>query len=497
LDNYVFYILSDSQNNIWMLCELGLNKYDGNQWEYYTTEDGLVDDFYWNMSIDHNDNIYISTDWNALIKFDGNEFTTISDTNGLAGNSVLSCLEDKDYNLWIGMWAVGVDKYDGSTFTNFSGNSLDWVEKLLYKDSKLYIGTTRGGLTIFDGENWETHNISNGFISNSVYDIDVDNEGNIWCATFWGLTKYDGENFTDYTFFDGIFGNSPTTVHVDNYNNIWVGFAHYGAAMYDGNNWTYYDSTNSPLLSWVDKIYQDNNDIYWFSTLGGEYLDSAKLLSFDGETWKRYQPIDGDVSSILQDSKGNIWFGYVGFMLQETIAKFDGVTWQTYVINNDNRGVFDIYEDKDSVIWFARSLNGCTTFDGENWVNYTYEDNGFPRQQNKTITQDINGDMWIGTLFSGLYKIIRETGVIEQQRPKPVNGFEIFPNPVTDYFTIRSTKEYMTTKKAEIYSSEGKLILEKEFHFEVNIDIKDYPAGVYIVKVSNEKLSYSSKIVKK
>ena len=47
------------------------------------------------------------------------------------------------------------------------------------------------GIIKFDGSEWENYNISNsGLSSNTVFNIVVDEEDNIWCGTYnGGLAK--------------------------------------------------------------------------------------------------------------------------------------------------------------------------------------------------------------------------------------------------------------------------------------------------------------------
>lgn len=70
----------------------------------------------------------------------------------------------------------------------------------------------------------------------------------------------------------------------------------------------------------------------------------------------------------------------------------------------------------------------------------------------------------------------------------------IYPNPSSGIFNI-----YVNEKNAsiKIYDLEGKLIVLKEtFQNNTEINLQDFPAGIYILKVSSAKGSYYEKLLK-
>ncbi|HLG34110.1 MAG TPA: T9SS type A sorting domain-containing protein, partial [Bacteroidia bacterium] len=74
----------------------------------------------------------------------------------------------------------------------------------------------------------------------------------------------------------------------------------------------------------------------------------------------------------------------------------------------------------------------------------------------------------------------------------------VFPNPVTDELSITG---YSFFAKAEItiYNTLGEKILSKEIaagEKEVKLNVKNLPAGIYVVRITGEKTNLSSKFVK-
>ncbi|PZR05346.1 MAG: diguanylate cyclase [Flavobacterium psychrophilum] len=102
-----------------------------------------------------------------------------------------------------------------------------------------------------------------------------------------------------------------------------------------------------------------NNDIY-----SSELITT---LNKDKDTLK----FNSGIRAILQDSKGNYWFG----SLQEGVAVYNGKSFNYFTINEgltDNQ-IHSIQEDKQGVIWF-NTQTGVSSYDGERITNHTKGD---------------------------------------------------------------------------------------------------------------------------
>ena len=81
------------------------------------------------------------------------------------------------------------------------------------------------------------------------------------------------------------------------------------------------------------------------------------------------------VRSILEDSKGNYWFG----SWKEGVCRFDGKSLTYFTVEDglsDNQ-IRSIHEDRNGVVWFEGGV-GISGFDGEKIItptnrNYTFE----------------------------------------------------------------------------------------------------------------------------
>jgi ligand-binding sensor domain-containing protein len=112
-----------------------------------------------------------------------------------------------------------------------------------------------------------------------------------------------------------------------------------------------------------------------------------------------YSDINNQISqvvrTILQDSKGNFWFG-----TQNGAFKFDGnsFTHIASIISEDGKGVTikDITESNDGKIWFGHT-DGISSVDGNIVTNY-YKKDGLISNDVWSIAADKKGKIWVGTI---------------------------------------------------------------------------------------------------
>lgn len=76
--------------------------------------------------------------------------------------------------------------------------------------------------TTFQGEyNFRNYNVDNGLPSSETYDIEQDNDGNIWIASDRGVVKYDGQKFVTFTKKDGLSDDVVLQIYKDPLGRIW------------------------------------------------------------------------------------------------------------------------------------------------------------------------------------------------------------------------------------------------------------------------------------
>jgi ligand-binding sensor domain-containing protein/signal transduction histidine kinase len=123
-----------------------------------------------------------------------------------------------------------------------------------------------------------------------------------------------------------------------------------------------------------------------------QYLDVGQGLNFSY------------ISSILEDKRGNLWFG----IAESGICKYDGKSFTNYTIKEGltNNNVNCLFEDTNGNIWIGTE-GGVTMFDGEGFTHYT-EKEGLPNNSISAIHQDKRGSFWF-SLPEGISKLSGKT----------------------------------------------------------------------------------------
>lgn len=270
--NAVASITQDKDGNMWFGTQFGLSKYDaspngpggrGEAITNYTTKEGLCHNSVSEVLIDSKGNFWVGT-WGGVCLFDGTTFTNFPlpipdiEVPPYQGTKdwVTEIMEDRAGNIWFTRSGYGAYKYDGKNFTPFTTNE--------------------------------------GLPSNCVQAIHEDQQGNIWFGTRvaekdhpeeeqrvgeGGLSRYDGKNFQHFPELEGLSKNDIYSIGEDKSGNVWVGATRLGAYRFDRESYLLYKETDRMDLTQrmgIQSILEDQKGNLWFGFSGG-------LFRFDGD----------------------------------------------------------------------------------------------------------------------------------------------------------------------------------------------------------------------
>ncbi|HEY0030444.1 MAG TPA: two-component regulator propeller domain-containing protein [Bacteroidia bacterium] len=124
------------------------------------------------------------------------------------------------------------------------------------------------------------------------------------------------------------------------------------------------------------------------------------LLAFKSEAqstfFRNYSVEDGlpfiNVSTVFQDSRGNLWSGGYG-----GLSKFDGTSFTNFSPKEGllNHYVTTISEDNQGNLWIG-TISGINKYDGKSFTGFTKK-NGLISNSVTTSIKDKKGDLWFGT----------------------------------------------------------------------------------------------------
>lgn len=456
--NYVMCIAVDSEDNKWFGTDLGATLYnkDGFWGKYNTSNSGLCSNKVNAIAIDKQKNVWFGTNNGVSVYDDGFNWKTYSNDDRLASGFIYDIEIDAQGNKWIlsedyenGIYHI--TKFDGTNWKYFVNSKLNSLK--LDSKGNAWFGTSQiDGYSCkvfkFDGKYWTSYLAPSEFSTSCKA---IDTQGKKWFGTKGRILSFDDTNWKSYTTNDltDIYIND---IFIDTNGNKWIGTYDGGVFMFDGINWTNYNTQNSGLLS--------NN-----------------------------------VFSIAIDSKGSKWFG-----TDSGVSKLDDKKWTSYTSANgiDFYYITNIEIDLKGTLWFSsinllyNSKSYILKFDGTNWVDYSLTDSDINTDNIHSITADVKGNIWFGTSDGVLLYNELGTGIF-----KPINAqttFDIYPNPVIDGFRIKGIEGISSLQLTDL---SGKVLLNKQVIGNEKVSLAEFPTGMYMINLSNNGVNYQKIVMKK
>ena len=312
-------------------------------------------------------------------------------------------------------------------FTNYSINNglSQSVVNCIFQDSKGYIWIgTQNGLNRFNGEAFDVYiynpHDSNSISNNWIYAIAEDKDGNLWIGTKGGLNKYLANqnkfkriayqtgfsyDVTQYNYDiiclrnGNILINTPPVISI--YDSEKESFTHFQSKLeYDGA----VKDVKIPVIEDVDE------KIWIGSTKGlASYSFQTEEFNYFSFVKKTGDVIDGvNITALFKDSKENIWVGTtVGlFSFNAESNRFEEaqfVTGSDRKFSFDNTCIRTITEDKNGNLIIGTEGRGLFVLstNSQNPVtvqNYTTENSEIGDDIVQSLIIDRSENLWIGNL---------------------------------------------------------------------------------------------------
>jgi len=312
-----------------------------------------------------------------------------------------------------------------------SSNQIGKFVVTLFEDSKgyLWFGTMSNGVARYDGKTLTFFNDEDGLVGNTVTAIAEDKDGVIWLGTHSGLSRYDGQSFQNFTSKQGLCFDQVSNILFDKTGQLWIG-AWGGVCKYVDAQFEafplpspdievpYYQET----ADWVTVLMEDRKGNIWFGRSG---LGACR---YDGTTFTHFTKKEGLLSNCVQeiqeDLQGNFWFGTRVAEKDHPnptqrsgaggLSRFDGKSFTHF---KDKEGlsendVYAIYLDKKGHLWIGANGLGAYQYDGKTFKLYKGTDRmdltycvGI-----QSILEDRNGVHWFG--FSGGLFRLEDTAIV-------------------------------------------------------------------------------------
>ena len=334
------------------------------------------------------------------------------------------------------------------SYTVADGLAHNAINKIV-RDSRGFLWfCTREGLSRFDGYTFTNFGTEQGLPHANVTDLLETRSGEYWVATYGGIVRfnpkgapanrvvYAGEASAIAPMFTVIVPEDQdrrarviTVLLEDRNGTIWCGTQNGLAQLERSNDRIALQSVDIgipseyPLQREISDLLEDKHGSLWIAAPSGLYRRRP-----DGST-ARYTKRDGlpneYLSDLFQDSQGQLWAatllgGFFRFVADSTSKPPIFAAAYTRRDGLPSDWVFQLFETADRQFWVATNKGLVEFFpNGENqgrrFRSYT-ERNGLSYPEITALTEDLGGNLWLGTGAAGGMKLTRDGFVTYDDR---------------------------------------------------------------------------------
>ena len=338
---------------------------------HYSTDDGLASNAIAQITQDDYGFIWIAT-WNGVTRFDGYNFYNYKTGNGshipLLHNRIFQLLPDQQQNVWMRM-------YDGRIFV------IDRKHDVIVNPFEGVGGSDeyRTNIPIFL--------TSSGNVLVSIQEVGM------------YLLKFDN-NKIDMQLITTT-GMNITCMAEGYHNDIWVGTDN-GVHRLDIGNLTL-ERKGMFEDEGITALYSNGYNI-WAGTRSG----SIYLFSYGQESKRLREPSGQEISSLLVDSRGIIWFGDPRYGISR-IKDGNEKLFQQKVLAPEYDSFGGYINEANGIVWVRMNHGGYGYYDRESdEVEYFHNDPSNPWNLSNTVNAALElpeGVVFLSTNRRGLEKL--------------------------------------------------------------------------------------------
>ena len=459
--------------------------YDGSSWTEEAINDGGFDD----VKVLTPSDIWAVSDLGSIWHFDG---------------SLWECVEEEivpNYGSFNGLdfsdashgWAVvssgSIYKYDGTEWTRYTEGFSVWLNDMDYADeNNVWMVGDESFIYYSDGTSWEQQTCP--LQDMSIGAVDALGANNVWALagdwTNYYILHYDGSAWTNHTTLTQSYVNDLEMVN----ENLGWACGSDDFIKYDGTSWSTYASF--PGKYFYNIGFASENDGW-----AGGYI-GANLYHYNGTSWSEY-PLSG-VSDDFQlqgfkfTSPTNGWaVGREKFSWTPSgyILHYDGTGW-TVVLEVPESPFSGIDVINDTLGWAVGEQT--YKYNGTEWVPWS--DN---------LPSEVEGVCFVDPETGWAYG---QDGIFYKYNPDyvPVGLKEpalttvqstmlAYPNPASDFITLKIPDNIAGKIHSEIFNMQGRLV--SDITTPINqISVKDLPCGLYLIRTTVNGKVYHTRIIR-
>lgn len=443
----IIKLYEDGQGAIWIITESGMLRMKDGEFKPYLFSVGSIISSAREMVEDKNDVL-----WAIIIdkvyRYTDEGFVEVPVSRDPE-------LSEKALNSDVGVWLVNnkeLYKTIGDSvalikdLSNEVGSDLLNIIEHPAGSGTFFIGTMSNGIVKYEQGNITIYDTENGLPANNFNAFFEDKSGNLFANVFGALAIWNGTNFERFDPIEEIGSIRFLNILEDNEGNYWMGTAadglfrmrksiikmidekdglknekmlavmplKDGSALFSTNCGGVYrwndGQLSVPDLDYIAddgcfwSMFEDSLGRYWFGARGAYYTNSLSepgtyLGTEEGFT-------SAEIFAITEDSKGNIWIASSDVLMVYNEGIIQRFTTENGLYYNDARSLF---EDDDGTMWVGTVFGLHTIRDNRvkkiELIDYEKDDPNNRQPYIRAIHKDEDGIMWIGTYGHGIFRI--------------------------------------------------------------------------------------------
>jgi len=324
---------------------------------HYTSADGLASATVFQTIQDKEGFIWFATQ-NGASRFDGKRFTTYTVENGLNSNMITSIAIGINDEIFFGNYERGINVLNKGKIENYYDDTKGKLERIAFliniptlKNNKLFANTRGDYINVFNKNNSSKPSFNVIYLELfTLNKIDILSNRRIIALTKKGLFE--------------IKNDVANKIDIEENPNIEA------YCMADGGDGSFYIGSKG--------------NIY--------HIKNNKVI----DTYKINVGGNNEVSNLLRDKKGNLWFSVMNKGLFKIPYNSKEIINIGSKMNLQTTNVNHLFEDKERNIWAATYGKGVYCLTNFFLASYTEED-GLSSNSVHSITKDNNGRIFIGT----------------------------------------------------------------------------------------------------
>ena len=436
-------IFKDRSGYLWMGTPTGLSRFDGFRFKNFcfngndktSVRSNTIED----IVQDADGQLWVGTNEGYCIydptteKFNRKPETWMAEKgmSGVPGR----VFADGQHNLWIAVNGKGCYVYYAKTrtphlFTMGKGrNQLPFgvVTDITQRGASIVVTYDNGTMIRLDPERkrvvWVNTTLAQNrsLGKNQTYETYIDTRYNYWVLSnnvsmvYSSAEKRWFDNAADYLRHVGINCQverlNVKAVAEDRQQQLWIATEHEGLFVVNRRqhtieHYTYtYGSPNTLPDNTLQTLYQDNDNGMWIGTYKNGVAYYSPQLS-------RYKLVSlGDICTITQDLQGNYWCG----TNDAGLVCYNPYTGKSVRLGKDithlgTDVVVSSLRASDGSLWFGTFNGGMVHYANGIFTAYKKEPGRLANNSVWSLTEDKRGNIWIGTLGSGLQVLKPKTG---------------------------------------------------------------------------------------